>query len=105
MHRGYVKEIERMFGYEDLKVQPGKFLSPTRLTMAEFEDFPPTFEKAYLNRYPVLKKKQARSAQEKQEQALRAHPRAQYKTAICFGLSMASQPGRIIRNWAISSKE
>ena len=46
-----------MFIYEELKAQPRKFLSQTSLTVAEFEDLLPAFEKAYLKKYPVKKTK------------------------------------------------
>jgi len=46
-----------MFIYEELKTQPRKFLSQTSLTVAEFEDLLPAFEKAYLKKYPVKKTK------------------------------------------------
>ena len=46
-----------MFIYEDLKIQPRKFLSQTSLTVAEFNDLLPAFEKAYLKKYPVKKTK------------------------------------------------
>jgi len=46
-----------MFIYEELKTQPRKFLSQTSLTVAEFEDVLPAFEKAYLKKYPVKKTK------------------------------------------------
>ena len=46
-----------MFEYENLKKQPRKFLSQTSLTMLEFEDLLPFFEKAYLKKYPLKKTK------------------------------------------------
>ena len=46
-----------MFRYEELKIQPRKFLSLTSLTVTEFEDLLPAFEKAYLRRYPASKTK------------------------------------------------
>lgn len=46
-----------MFIYEDLKIQPRKFLSQTSLTVAEFNDLLPAFEKAYLKKYSVKKTK------------------------------------------------
>jgi hypothetical protein len=46
-----------MFIYEELKTQPRKLLSQTSLTVAEFEDLLPAFEKAYLKKYPVKKTK------------------------------------------------
>ena len=46
-----------MFIYEELKTQPRKFLSQTSLTVAEFEDLLPAFEKAYLKKDPVKKTK------------------------------------------------
>jgi hypothetical protein len=46
-----------MFIYEELKTQPRKFLSQTSLTVAEFEDLLPAFEKACLKKYPVKKTK------------------------------------------------
>ncbi len=46
-----------MFSYEELKTQPRKFLSQTSLTVAEFEDLLPAFEKAFLKKYPVKKTK------------------------------------------------
>jgi len=46
-----------MFICEELKAQPRKFLSQTSLTVAEFEDLLPAFEKAYLKKYPVKKTK------------------------------------------------
>ena len=44
-----------MLEYENLKAQPRKFLAHTTLTVAEFEDLLPAFEKAYLKRFPVKK--------------------------------------------------
>lgn len=44
-----------MLEYENLKAQPGKFLAHTSLTVVEFEDLLPAFEKAYLKRFPVKK--------------------------------------------------
>ena len=35
-----------MIEYENLKTQPRKFLAQTSLTVAEFEDLLPAFEKA-----------------------------------------------------------
>ena len=49
-----------MFIYEELKTQPRKFLSQTSLTVAEFEDLLPAFEKAHLKKYPVKKTKAGR---------------------------------------------
>jgi len=46
-----------MFIYEELKTQPRKFLSQTSLTVTEFEDLLPAFEKAYRKKYPVKKTK------------------------------------------------
>lgn len=46
-----------MFTYEELKTQPRKFLSLTSLTVKEFEELRPAFEKAYLKKYPVRKTK------------------------------------------------
>ena len=46
-----------MFNYEELKTQPRKFLSQTSLTVAEFEDLLPAFEKAYLKKFPAKKTK------------------------------------------------
>lgn len=46
-----------MFEYENLKTRPRKFLSQTNLTVAEFEDLLPAFEKAYLKKYPTKKTK------------------------------------------------
>jgi len=46
-----------MFRYEELKTQPRKFLSVTGLTVKEFEELLPTFEKAYLKKYPARKTK------------------------------------------------
>jgi len=46
-----------MFIYEELKTQPRKFLSQTSLTVAEFEDLLPAFEKAYRRKYPAKKTK------------------------------------------------
>jgi Helix-turn-helix of DDE superfamily endonuclease/DDE superfamily endonuclease len=46
-----------MFRYEELKTQPRKFLSLTSLTVKEFEELLPAFEKAYLKKYPARKTK------------------------------------------------
>ena len=46
-----------MIEYETLKAQPRKFLAQTSLTVAEFEDLLPAFEKAYLKKYPIKKTK------------------------------------------------
>lgn len=46
-----------MLEYENLKRQPRKFLAQTSLTVAEFEDLLPAFEKAYLKKYPAKKTK------------------------------------------------
>ena len=46
-----------MFKYEELKTQPRKFLSLTSLTVEEFEELLPAFEKAYLKKYPARKTK------------------------------------------------
>ncbi len=44
-----------MLRYEGLKTQPRKFLSLTSLTVGEFEDLLPAFERAYLKKYPASK--------------------------------------------------
>lgn len=49
-----------MFRYEELKTQPGKILALTSLTVAEFEELPSAFEKAYRNRYPGSKTKKGK---------------------------------------------
>jgi len=54
-----------MFRYEELKAQPRKFLSLTSLTVAEFEDLLPAFEKAYLKRYPASKTKTGKARKRK----------------------------------------
>lgn len=46
-----------MIEYETLKAQPRKFLAQTSLTVAEFEDLLPAFERAYLKKYPIKKTK------------------------------------------------
>ena len=52
-----------MLEYEKLKAQPGKFLAHTSLTVVEFEDLLPAFEKAYLKRFPVKKTNEGKQAQ------------------------------------------
>ena len=46
-----------MFRYEGLKTQPRKFLSVTSLTVEEFRELVPGFEKVYLKKYPARKTK------------------------------------------------
>lgn len=46
-----------MLTYEELKTQPRKLLAQTSLTVAEFEDLLPAFEKAYLKKFPIKKTK------------------------------------------------
>ena len=54
-----------MFEYENLKTQPRKFLAQTSLTVAEFEDLLPAFEKAYLKKFPVKKTKTGKDRKRK----------------------------------------
>jgi hypothetical protein len=51
-----------MLEYENLKAQPRKFLAQTSLTVAEFENVLPAFEKAYLKKFPVKKTKTGKSS-------------------------------------------
>jgi len=46
-----------MITYEELKTKPRKFLTFTSLTLAEFADLLPVFERAYLRAYPISKTK------------------------------------------------
>ena len=54
-----------MFEYENLKRQPRKFLAQTSLTVSEFEDLLPAFEKAYLKKFPVKKTKTGKDRKRK----------------------------------------
>jgi len=54
-----------MLEYENLKTQPRKFLSQTSLTVAEFEELLPAFEKAYLKKYPAKKTKAGKDRKRK----------------------------------------
>jgi len=54
-----------MFEYENLKTQPRKFLAQTSLTVAEFEDLLPAFEKVYLKKFPVKKTKTGKDRKRK----------------------------------------
>ena len=46
-----------MITYEELKTKPRKFVTFTSLTLTEFADLLPVFERAYLRAYPVSKTK------------------------------------------------
>lgn len=54
-----------MLEYENLKAQPRKFLAQTSLTVAEFEDLLPAFEKAYLKKFPIQKTKTGKDRKRK----------------------------------------
>lgn len=54
-----------MLEYEKLKTQPRKLLAQTSLTVAEFEDLLPAFEKTYLKKYPVKKTKAGKDRKRK----------------------------------------
>jgi hypothetical protein len=54
-----------MLEYENLKAQPRKFLAQTSLTIAEFEDLLPAFEKACLKKFPVKKTKAGKDRKRK----------------------------------------
>jgi len=60
-----------MFEYENLKTQPRKFLSQMSLTVAEFEDLLPAFEKAYPKKYPIKRRKAEKLEKEKLAQGVR----------------------------------
>jgi hypothetical protein len=54
-----------MLRYEELKTQTRKFLSLTSLTVDEFEDLLPAFERAYLKKYPVLETRAGKARKRK----------------------------------------
>ena len=97
-----------MIEYETLKAQPRKFLAQTSLTVAEFEDLLPAFEKAYLKKISYqkdkgwkCKKKESR----RRSQEFTGSNRAEIAVRLSLSevLSIAIDHGRIVRHGTITS--